>query len=274
MLFANERAYEFCGGLARPLRKDYFIIKRKLFAVSAVFLFGPLRYFWEVLMLNFIKKICFPEFFSNLSDTKKIAYISIAVAVSIALNIFSIDITPSNKISFVLTFAFICGSAFGGPISFLILFVGDFLSFFILPYGIYNVFIGIGTGTMGLICGFISTNVKFRFKGGLALKAVISFIICFIVCTCLINSYAQYLYVVEFIWKGEFKKTFVIYMFGRVAFQSINSLINLVVAIVLSYSLSKISFLGLEFEDLSVKAKANNRDDSTTKSIEKNLNKV
>ncbi len=201
---------------------------------------------------TFLQKVylfMFPKFFRDLNKTKKIAYLGVFIALAVVVNIFSFPfgLGNSNKLSFVSTVAFLTGSIFGCGGGFLIMFLGDLIGFIFDTSGSpYNILIGLGSGMMGFIYGIIMVNVKFNFKGEFIVKTIISYIISFIICTCILNSLGNYLYVVEFIWKGQMKKTFIVYTLGRITAQSIVCTINLFASYILSFSLDKIPQLKLD----------------------------
>ena len=159
--------------------------------------------------------------FGPVSFTVRLCYIGVLSALATVLNIFTIPISGSNFLSLV---AFVCFAAgvLCGPIGgFAVGFIGDLLGAIIMPFGPYNPVIGIASGMLGFIPGFIFTY----FKGNMYVKTVISFFFCFLICTAGLNTFALYLIY------GYGKKTFWAYLFVRVPFQLIGVAVNLVIAL-------------------------------------------
>ena len=130
----------------------------------------------------------FTKAFVSLSAAKKIAYLAVFTAIAVAVNAFSIDVTPALKLSFTATVGFFVGAMFGPVGGFAVMFTGDLIGCFFSGYA-PNPLIGLATGFLGMIPGLIMTHVRGKFY----VKAVLSFLLCLIVCTAGLNTFAIYL---------------------------------------------------------------------------------
>lgn len=121
---------------------------------------------------------------NNLSDTQKIVYCAVLSALAFIANYFTIKVSDALQISLVATVGFIAGYLLGAGWGFAVSFIGDFICGIVAPFGAYNPIIGIGTGFWGFVPGVI-----FSFNGGNKyLKAIISFIISFVVNSFAVNT--------------------------------------------------------------------------------------
>lgn len=156
-------------------------------------------------------------------STKKITSIAMLSAIAIIFNLYTI-ITGVKyfAISFTYIPAFVAG-AFLGPFSgFAVGFFGDLIAGFIHPFGPYNPIIGIASGLLGFIPGII-----FKFiKGNDYFRLVLSAILCLIICTAGLNTYALYI-------MYSHGKTFWAYLILRLPFQFAILGINLMAMIVI-----------------------------------------
>ena len=120
---------------------------------------------------------------NNLSKTQKLVYISIFSALSVVVNILQVP-TPLMQLSFVSTICFLAGVMLGPVQGFAVAFVGDLLAGIIAPLGIYSPIIGIGTSMFGLVPGVVFAY----FKRSTILRAIISFLITFVLSSIIINT--------------------------------------------------------------------------------------
>ena len=106
-----------------------------------------------------VKTLLFTKTLLSLSVAKAIALIGVFTALSVAVNIFSIDISPSLKVSFNYLFGFFCGAIFGPVVGFTICFTGDLLAFLtpIFSSGVYWLPTGICSGLLAFIPGLVFT---------------------------------------------------------------------------------------------------------------------
>ena len=197
------------------------------------------------------KRILFTESFLKLSSAKKLAYVGVFTALSILVNIFlSIDVTPTQKITFNYFASFFCGAFFGPIIGFVICFLGDLLAFLLpLNGGIYWLPTGICSGLLAFIPGIIFTTVRLKIKGAVYVKTAIAVTLMYLIVTCCLGALANYTYVKFVIYAGrEYKTLFTAYLGAKILFSSIVSLINyaLVFAVIPLVDLIKNSDLKLE----------------------------
>lgn len=179
----------------------------------------------------------FNEYFS----TKRITTFAIMVALNVIANVFTYNIGSIQNFSLTQTCCFISGMLLGPVGGFICGFLGDFIGFLIHPYGVYYILIGIGTGLLGVIPGvmfFLYRKISNRPLGvfSVIIISLLSYIICFVLVTCGVNSYAFWKYF------SSGKKTFWVYTSARAIKQLPPTLINFVTCIVLSVSLVSIPY--------------------------------
>jgi len=173
-----------------------------------------------IILLFVYFKLSKPKKRNNLSDTARVSYVAVLTALSAVFNIFTIFIIPNRfAISLVAVPCFIAGYLFGAKEGFIVGFLGDLIGCIIMPNGAYLPIIGLASGLWGFIPGFIFD----RFGGDDRVKTVISFIICFVVCSAFLNTLGNWLYVVT---DRNSTTTFFAYLGVRVWFQIIVTVIN------------------------------------------------
>lgn len=158
-----------------------------------------------------------------LSKTKRIVYVALMTAVCAVMNIFTIPISNSVWITFTALPCFIAGYMFGCIDGFAVGFIGDLIGALIHPQGAYMPIIGLASGMWGFVPGVIFSY----FKGNDNLKAIISYLICFLLCTVFLNTFGLWLLY------GIGKKTFWVYLWARLPWQSFNTLLNMFLALAL-----------------------------------------
>lgn len=162
---------------------------------------------------------------NNLTDTQKITYISVLTALSVVANILTFFIVPNRyAVSFIAIPCFIAGYLLGAGAGFIVGFTGDLIAAIIMPAGAYLPLIGIASGLWGFIPGIIFSY----FKGKGVVKTIISFAICFIVCSAFLNTLANWLYVVI---DRNSATTFWAYLIIRIWFQAIVCTVNCLLCI-------------------------------------------
>ncbi len=124
---------------------------------------------------------------NNLTKTQKIAYISVLTALAVIANspICTIHISDVLQVSLVASVGLIAGYLLGAVGGFAVSFIGDLICGIVMPFGVYNPIIGIGTGLWGFVPGIIFTY----FNGNDYIKTIISFAVCFILNSFAINTY-------------------------------------------------------------------------------------
>lgn len=160
-------------------------------------------------------------------STKKITTISMLTAIAVLFNLYTIFtgvkyFAISFAISFTYIPAFVAG-AFLGPFSgFTVGFIGDLIAGIIHPFGPYNAIIGIASGLLGFIPGIV-----FKFvKGNDTFRLVLSALLCLIICTAGLNTFALYL-------MNSKGQTFWAYLIVRLPFQVAVIAINLAAMILI-----------------------------------------
>ena len=163
-----------------------------------------------------------------MTAARKIAFIGVFTALSIVVNMFSIDVSPSLKISFNYFLCFFCGVIFGPVIGFVICFIGDLLAFLLpLGGGIYWLPTGVCSGLLAFIPGLVFTAIRFKFRGGVYVKTTIAVILMYLFITCGLGALSNYLYVKYVVYAGkEYTKVFWAYLGGKILFSTIVSLVN------------------------------------------------
>ncbi len=156
-------------------------------------------------------------------STKRIAYTAMLTAISVALNMGTINTgVPHFAISFVYIPCFIAGYKLKLFDAFLVGFLGDLIAGFIHPLGAYLPLIGLGSGLLGLIPGLV-----FRFfPFGKVANTLISFFLVLVFVTAGVNTFALWLVAS----KGA---TFFAYLGVRFPFQSLVVAINTIIALLL-----------------------------------------
>lgn len=184
-----------------------------------------------------------------MSAAKKAAYLGVFIALSIVINIFSIDVSSDLKISFNYLFGFFSGTFFGPLGGFVILFLGDLLEFLITSGGgIYWFLTGISTGFLAFIPGMVMNLIHFPFKGGVYVKAAISVILMYLLVTCSLGALSNYLYVKIHVYHGDYGKTFFAYLAGKILFATVVSAINYVLVFLLIPIFNSIKPLKIKIE--------------------------
>ena len=169
-----------------------------------------------------------------MNKTYKLALTGMLTALSIAANMLTIPLTPSNGISFTIVIAFIAGIYLGAIPAVAVGYLGDLIGHFIFPMGAYNWFMGLSCALCGLIPALI-----YKLPLNRLLKLVISLVIYLAVCSlCLttLGFWLQFIVGVDpspiGLWqyftmdKGGIKKSFWVYLAGRAPFMQINWAVN------------------------------------------------
>lgn len=155
-------------------------------------------------------------------STKSIAYTSLLAAVCVLLNTLTFTMPGSGyAISFTYIPTFLAGFYFGPFAGFLVGLIGDVLGCIIWPKGAWIPLITLASALMGVIPGLVR-YLPFNEKALL----VISYLLTYAVCSLGINTYA--------LWSvyAATKKTFWVYLLGRLPLQSTNMLVNMIVTLV------------------------------------------
>ena len=156
-------------------------------------------------------------------NAKTIAYLGLITAMSVIANTLDFPISAiGGKIAFTYIPNFLAGYFFGPGAGFIVGVLGDVLGCIIWPKGAWLPLITLAMGLMGAIPGlvrYIPLSQKWHL--------VISYIAVFIVCSAGINAYA---YWIAF---AATKKTFWVYLIGKLPVSVPNMIMNLVLNFVL-----------------------------------------
>ena len=163
----------------------------------------------------------------SLENCRKVRVLTVAamlIALTVILNFAVIFLGPSLKISFsfvpIASGSMLFGPVIGGVIGAL----SDIVGWFIKPVGPYMPFLTISGLLTGIIYGIFLFNKKITLKNIFFAQFII---------TVFINSLVNYSYMLLFIWNGVAKKTFFVYLGGRLAVQSIVYAVNAAVCLLL-----------------------------------------
>ncbi len=180
------------------------------------------------MFLEKVKRAFFSDFFLELSVGKKTAYLGVFIALAVIANIFSVDLTESMKITFTYLVAFFAGAFLGPLMGFAVCFFGDIVAF-LLPAtaGMYWPLTGICSGLLAFIPGMVMTNLRFSFRGGAYVKALIAVLLMYLLITCGLGAWSNYLYVKYVVYAGrEYATAFGVYLGGKIAVATVVSAVN------------------------------------------------
>ena len=164
-----------------------------------------------------------------MKTTKQIALAGLFTSLLVMANTFTIQIIPPYFVmSLVLTISFIVGLFLGPVNSFIVCILADLIGCLIHPLGPYNILVGLSSGMIGLIFGFIKKIEKPN-----VLTVINLYILVTLICTCFLNTMGLWLmYAVG-------KKTFFVYLSTRLPWQLITSGINCSLSMILFKIISK-----------------------------------
>ena len=150
---------------------------------------------------------------------KNVAYLGMITAISVIANALSWPISSiGGAIAFTYIPNFVAGYFFGPGAGFLVGVLGDVLGCIIWPKGAWLPLITLASGLMGMIPGLVRyIPVPKRWH------VLISYLLVFIVCSEGINAFAY--------WHAfaATKKTFWVYLIGKMQISVINMIVNLVI---------------------------------------------
>ena len=179
-----------------------------------------------------------------MNKTVKLTFTAMFTALAIAANSFTIPLTPSNSVSFTIAISFIAG-IYLGPISGLTVgYLGDLIGAIFHPMGPYNWFMALSCALTGFICALV-----YKLKLHKLLKLAIAMVIYLIVCSIALNTFGLWLQIIvgvdpspigllQFFGmdKGGIRKSFWVYLAGRLPFMLINWAVNGAVVAILQQS--------------------------------------
>lgn len=174
-----------------------------------------------------------------MNKTLKLATTAMLTAFGVLANVFTIPLTPtaSQVISFSLLFASLSGMYLGAIPAVVVGFVGDLLAHFIHPLGPYNFFVALSSTLVGLIFDLI-----YKLKWHKIAKLALSCGVCLVACTSFLNTFGLWLQIIvgvdpspigliEFFSMDPsgIKKSFWVYLIGRMPIQLLNWAVNAVI---------------------------------------------
>lgn len=169
-----------------------------------------------------------------MNKTLKLCLTALLTALSVAANFLTVPIAPNKFVSFMLVFCFIAGMYLGVLPAAAVGFLGDLIAHFIHPFGAYNMFVGLSCALAGIIPALV-----YKLKINKIWKLIISLTLFFIVCSAFLNTFGLWLQIIVGVdaspiglWqyftmdKGGIKKSFWVYLAGRLPVQAINLAVN------------------------------------------------
>ena len=166
-LLASVTAFDFAGIFGNLQKRWYYYLA--LFVVIAI-----------IVVVTLLQK----NRRNNLSPTQKIVYTAVMSALCFLANYYTIKVSDVLQISLVATVGFLSGYMLGSGLGFAAAFIGDLICGIVAPFGAYNPISGIGTGLWGFIPGVLFNNLRIN----QIITAIISFILCFIFNSFLVNT--------------------------------------------------------------------------------------
>lgn len=169
-----------------------------------------------------------------MNKTVKLSFTAVLTALSVAANFATIPIATNKFVSFTIVFSFLAGIYLGALPAVAVGFLGDLIGHFIHPFGAYNTFVGLSCALCGLIPALV-----YKIKINKILKLIISLAIFFVIGSVFCNTFGLWLQIIvgvdpspiglfQFFAmdKGGIKKSFWVYLAGRLPTQAINLVIN------------------------------------------------
>ena len=177
-----------CGVFARPLL--FFARLREGFIGLSKFTLGDF-----FMLKNGVKGLFFSDLILKASHTKRIAYIGVMTAFSVITNMLLEFKMMDIQFSLTILVSSLLGVLLGSACGFTACVVGDLVGFLFNSGGtIFMPWVGLSTGMIAFISGFIVNGFDLKVKGQIYIKLTLVFLLSFIVCTVGINSTGFYLY--------------------------------------------------------------------------------
>ena len=135
-----------------------------------------------------IKRLFFSPFILNATRARKIAYIAMMVALSIVGNMFFEFKLGAVQYSFTTLVSALIGILIGPIAGFIACFIGDGVGFIANPFGAYTPWIGLATGLVAFISGFVVHLIKNDKPYTIYIKLAIISVSTFLICSVCING--------------------------------------------------------------------------------------
>ena len=188
-------------------------------------------------MSNFWIKFFFSPFILKATRARKIAYISMMVALSIVGNMFFEFKLGAVQYSFTTVISALIGILIGPIAGFCACFIGDGVGFIANPSGAYTPWIGLATGLIAFISGAFVHLIKNEKAGTVYVKIAVISVLTFFICSVGING--TFLWLVWYFKMSYFE--FLIYRYIGLG-QLFVSVINYALLFALVAVLKRLSF--------------------------------
>lgn len=169
-----------------------------------------------------------------MNKTLKLSLTALLTALSVAANFLTIPVAPNKFVSFTVLFSFIAGIYLGVIPAVAVGFLGDLIGHIIHPFGAYNCFVGLSCALAGFIPALI-----YKTKLHKLLKLIISLVVFFVTCSAFLNTFGLWLQIIVGVdaspiglWqyftmdKSGIRKSFWVYLAGRLPVQLLNLAVN------------------------------------------------
>lgn len=134
------------------------------------------------------KMLFFSPFILKATRARKIAYISMMVALSIVGNMFFEFKLGAVQYSFTTVISAIIGILIGPISGFVACFIGDGVGFIANPFGAYTPWIGIATGLIAFISGATVHLIKNKKASTIYVKIAVVSVLTFLICSVGVNG--------------------------------------------------------------------------------------
>ena len=142
---------------------------------------------------SFWKRLLFSKTLADKNAAHRIAYIGVVTAFIVAANALEFKLFDT-QFSFTIMVCALAGIIIGPLFGFVACFVGDLVGYLINSAGMaYMPWVGISTGLMAFIAGFIVGGVRTKRKWMLWVKLALTCLLIFGICTVAINTTAFWL---------------------------------------------------------------------------------
>ena len=186
------------------------------------------------------KRLLFSQTLADKNAAHRIAYIGVVTAFIVAANALEFKLFDT-QFSFTIVVSALAGIIIGPLFGFVACFVGDLVGYLINSSGMaYMPWVGVSTGLMAFIAGFIVGGVRTKRKWMLWIKLALTCILIFGICTVAINTTA--------FWLLYSKVSYLKYFTGRMFVQGQiwNNLFNYVLLFIVTPILPRIKPLKIK----------------------------
>lgn len=153
----------------------------------------------------------------NRNRTLTLTYTAVLTAICAVTNVFSVQLSGSNYLSFTYIPCFIAGIYLGVFPGMTVGLFGDIIGQLIHPMGEYNPLIGLSCVLLGAIPAIVYKVFNFN----KTLKLLLSIFLCAVICTSGLNTFALWV-----MYSSQSGKTFWVYLGARLPFQLVMFAVN------------------------------------------------